>query len=111
MSPDCATAWTTLGDHLYRSFWVNPEQAGIGLNSRTHHAFQKAENLIPGHPRATFLWSMMLTDTGNQSLALKLLEGAIRLRPGMPDLLLGHRLRRADLRPAGRSPQGPDPAQ
>jgi hypothetical protein len=87
--PDCATAWTCLGDHLYRSLWVNPNQAGIGLNSRTHHAFQKAESLIPGHPRAAFLWSMMLTDTGNQSLALKLLQEAIRLRPGVPDLYLG----------------------
>jgi tetratricopeptide (TPR) repeat protein len=87
--PDCATAWTCLGDHLYRSFWVNPDQTGIGLNSRTHHAFQKAGGLIPGHPRATFLWSMMLTDTGNQSLALKLLEEALRLRPGTPDLYLG----------------------
>jgi tetratricopeptide (TPR) repeat protein len=87
--PDCATAWTVLGDHLYRSLWVNPDQAGVGLNSRTHHAFQKVEKLIPGHPRATFLWSMMLTDTGNQSLALKLLENAIRLRPGTPDLYLG----------------------
>ncbi len=87
--PDCATAWTALGDHLYRSLWVNPDQAGIGLNSRTHRAFQKVENLVPGHPRAIFLWSMMLTDTGNQSLALKLLEDAIRLRPGTPDLYLG----------------------
>jgi tetratricopeptide (TPR) repeat protein len=78
-----------LGDHLYRSLWVNPEQAGIGLNSRTHHVFQRAVNLVPGHPRATFLWSMMLTDTGNQSLALQTLREAIRLRPSMPDLYLG----------------------
>ena len=87
--PGCATAWTALGDHLYRSLWVNPERAGIGLNSRTHRAFQKAVDLIPGHPRATFLWSLMLTDTGNQSLALPELKDAIRLRPGMPDLYLG----------------------
>lgn len=87
--PRCATAWATLGDHLYRSLWVNPEQAGIGLNSRTHHAFQKAEALVPGHPRAAFLWSMMLTDTGNQNLALQNLRQAVRLRPGIPDLYLG----------------------
>ena len=87
--PDCASAWTALGDHLYRSLWVNPDQAGIGLNSRTHHAFETAERLIQGHPRATFLWSMMLTDTGNQSLALKHLKDAIWLRPDMPDLYLG----------------------
>jgi hypothetical protein len=89
IEPGCATVWTTLGDHLYRSLWVNPEQAGIGLNSRTHHAFQKAVNLVPGHPRATFVWSMMLTDTGNQSLALQVLKEATRLRPAMPDLYLG----------------------
>ena len=87
--PRCATAWTALGDHLYRSLWVNPQQAGVGLNSRTHHAFQKAVELVPGHPRATFLWSMMLTDTGNQSLALQSLKEAIRLRPDTPDLYLG----------------------
>ncbi len=87
--PGCATAWATLGDHLYRSLWVQPDQAGIGLNSRNHHAFQNAVKLVPGHPRATFLWAMMLTDTGNQSFALQVLRDAIRLRPGMPDLYLG----------------------
>lgn len=87
--PACATAWTTLGDHLYRSVWVDPQLAGVGLNSRTHRAFQKAVELVPGHPRATFLWSLMLTDTGNQSVALHALKAAIRLRPGSPDLRLG----------------------
>ena len=87
--PLCATAWTTLGDHLYRSLWVDPAQAGIGLNSRTHKAFQRAVSLVPGHPRATFLWSLMLTDTGNQDLGLRVLGEAVRLRPGVPDLYLG----------------------
>lgn len=87
--PDCAAAWTALGDHLYRSLWVNPEQAGVGLNSRTHHAFKKAMDLVPGYPRAAFMWSMMLTDTGNQGMALKALQEAVRLRPGTPDLYLG----------------------
>jgi tetratricopeptide (TPR) repeat protein len=87
--PDCATAWATLGDHLYRSLWVNPEQAGVGLNSRTHRAFQEAVKLVPGHPRATFLWSLMLTDTGNQHEALRILGSAVRLRPGSPDLYHG----------------------
>jgi tetratricopeptide (TPR) repeat protein len=87
--PGCATAWAALGDHLYRSLWVQPDQAGIGLNSRNHHAFQNAVRLVPGHPRATFLWSMMLTDTGNQSFALQVLKDAVRLRPGTPDLYLG----------------------
>jgi len=87
--PSCATAWAALGDHLYRSLWVNPEEAGVGLNSRTHHAFRKAVDLVPGYPRATFLWSLMLTDTGNQSPALRLLKEAIRMRPGSADLYLG----------------------
>jgi tetratricopeptide (TPR) repeat protein len=87
--PSCATAWAALGDHLYRSLWVNPDQAGIGLNSRTHHAFEKAVRLIPGHPRATFLWSLMLTDTGNQNVALQVLRDGIQLRPGSSDLYLG----------------------
>ena len=87
--PQCATVWTTLGDHLYRSLWINPEAAGVGLNSRTHRAFRQAVNLVPSHPRATFLWSLMLTDTGNQDSALHLLEDAARLRPGIPDLYHG----------------------
>jgi tetratricopeptide (TPR) repeat protein len=87
--PGCATAWTSLGDHLYRSLWVDAAQAGIGLNSRNHRAFQQAVKLVPGHPRATFLWAMMLTDTGNQNSALPVLRDAIRLRPGTPDLYLG----------------------
>ena len=85
----CATVWTTLGDHLYRSLWINPEAAGVGLSSRTHRAFQQAVNLVPGHPRATFLWSMMLTDTGNQDAALRALVTAARLRPGTPELYHG----------------------
>ena len=87
--PQCATVWTTLGDHLYRSLWINPEAAGVGLSSRTHRAFQRAVNLVPGHPRATFLWSMMLTDTGNQDAALRALVTAARLRPGTPELYYG----------------------
>ena len=87
--PRCAIGWTVLGDHLYRSLWVDPQKAGVGLNSRTHRAFQKAAGLVPGYPRATFLWSMMLTDTGNQGMALQTLKEAIRLRPDTPDLYLG----------------------
>jgi len=87
--PQCATAWTEFGDHLYRSLWVHPEAAGVGLNSLTHQAFQRAETLVPGHPRATFLGSMMLTDTGNQRIALQTLQDALKLRPGIPDLYLG----------------------
>jgi len=87
--PDCATAWAVLGDHLYRSIWVHPELTGIGLSSRTHHAFQRAVERVPGYPRATFLWSLMLTDTGNQALALRQLQAARRLRPHCPDLYLG----------------------
>lgn len=87
--PRCATAWAALGDHLYRTLWVNPEQAGIGLNSRTHRTFQQAVGLVPGYPRAAFLWALMLTDTGNQHMALQVLSQAIQLRPGVPDLYLG----------------------
>ncbi|MBK7292539.1 MAG: hypothetical protein IPI84_01770 [Holophagaceae bacterium] len=87
--PGCATAWTVLGDHLYRSLWVHPDLSGIGLNSRTHRAFQQAVDLVPGHPRATFLGSLMLTDTGNQRLAIESLGKALHLRPNLPDLYLG----------------------
>jgi hypothetical protein len=89
VEPQCATAWTELGDHLYRSLWVHPEASGVGLNSITHQAFQRAQALVPGHPRAAFLGSLMLTDTGNQRVALQTLQKALKLRPGIPDLYLG----------------------
>ncbi len=87
--PQCATAWTLLGDHLYRSLWVQPEAAGVGLNSRTYQAFQQAQQRVPGHPRATFLGALMLTDTGNQQLAIQTLRSALAMRPAVPDLYLG----------------------
>lgn len=87
--PQCATAWALLGDHLYRSLWVRPEAAGVGLNSQTYQAFQRAQQLVPGHPRAAFLGALMLTDTGNQQLAIQSLQAALKLRPAVPDLYLG----------------------
>ncbi len=68
---------------------MNPQLTGVGLNSRTHQAFRRAVELVPGHPRATFLWSLMLTDTGNQALAIEALRRATDLRPKVPDLYLG----------------------
>lgn len=87
--PQCATAWAEYGDHLYRSLWVHPEASGVGLNSITHQAFQHAQALVPGHPRATFLGALMLTDTGNQRVAIQNLQIALRYRPAIPDLYLG----------------------
>jgi len=87
--PGCATAWTALGDHLYRSLWVTPEVAGSGLNARMSEAFSHALRLVPGHPRATYLWSLMLTDIGDQRRALQALTLAARRRPRAPDLYLG----------------------
>ena len=87
--PGCATAWAALGDHLYRSLWIQPEAAGTALNARMDRAFQRALALVPGHPRATYLRALMLTDLGNQRQALQSLIPAARLRPGVPDLYLG----------------------
>lgn len=87
--PSCATAWVALGDHLYRSLWVHPETAGSGMNGRMDKAFSHVQKLVPGHPRATYLWSLMLTDIGDQRRALHALILATRLRPNIPDLYLG----------------------
>ena len=87
--PGCAPAWTALGDHLYRSLWIHPETAGSGLNARMNKAFTRALQLIPGYPRATYLWSLMLTDIGDQRRALQALILAARRRPEVPDLYLG----------------------
>ncbi|HEX9081083.1 MAG TPA: hypothetical protein VF768_02330 [Holophagaceae bacterium] len=87
--PGCATAWTALGDQLYRSLWVRPEEAGVDFNARTSQAFQRALALVPGHPRATYLWSLFLTDLGDQPRALRRLIRARKLRPCVPDLSRG----------------------
>ncbi len=87
--PGCAPAWAALGDHLYRSLWVDPEAAGSGLNARMDQAFARALELIPGYPRATYLRALMLTDIGDQRRALQSLIPAARRRPDVPDLYLG----------------------
>jgi tetratricopeptide (TPR) repeat protein len=85
----CATVWTALGDHLYRSLWVDPEAAGSGFNARMDQAFARALELVPGHPRATYLRALMLTDIGDQRRALQSLIPAAHQRPDVPDLYLG----------------------
>ena len=87
--PGCASAWAALGDHLYRSLWVDPEAAGSGLNARMDQAFARALELVPGYPRATYLRALMLTDIGDQRRALQSLIPAARRRPEVPDLYLG----------------------
>jgi tetratricopeptide (TPR) repeat protein len=87
--PGCATAWTVLGDHLYRSLWVEPQAAGSGFSARMDQAFARALALVPDHPRATYLRALMLTDIGDQRRALQALIPAARRRPDVPDLYLG----------------------
>ncbi|HEX9009473.1 MAG TPA: hypothetical protein VF804_03835 [Holophagaceae bacterium] len=87
--PGCATAWIVLGDHLYRSLWVDPQAAGSGFSARMDQAFVHALELVPGHPRATYLRALMLTDIGDQRRALQALIPAARRRPEVPDLYLG----------------------
>lgn len=87
--PGCATAWTALGDHLYRSLWVAPQAASSGFNAHMDQAFVHALSVVPGHPRATYLRALMLTDLGDQRRALQSLIPAARRRPDVPDLYLG----------------------
>ena len=86
--PESAAAWTNLGEHLYRSLWVQP--AGGDLpQTQALAAFDRALALIPGYPRAALLKGMLLTDVGDQRDALQTLVEARRLRPGVPDLYAG----------------------
>jgi hypothetical protein len=86
--PDCPSAWILLGNLRYRRMLNHPagfrrEQTDI------EDVLQKGLALAPGHPRGTFLLSLLKTDGGNQAESLDLLLQARRRQPYNPTLLTG----------------------
>lgn len=101
--PSCASAWVLLGNIQYRRMLDNPstfrkEQADTDAN------LQRGLELAPGHPRGTFLASLLKVDNGNQGEALDLLLRARRRQPHNPMLLTGiaYAARTAGLLPLAR---------
>jgi len=101
--PGCATGWVVLGNLQYRRLLNNPE-AFRKEQSDAEDLLRKGLELAPGHPRATFLLSLMKSDSGNQREALDLLVQARRTQPNNPTLLTGlaYAARGAGLLPLAR---------
>ncbi|MDP1830880.1 MAG: hypothetical protein Q8K67_02390 [Geothrix sp.] len=101
--PTCASAWILLGNLSYRRMLNSPgafrqEQSDTGAH------LQRGLALAPGHPRGTFLLSLLKADSGNQREALDLLLEARRRQPHNPTLLTGiaYAARGAGLLPLAR---------
>ncbi len=101
--PDCATAWVLLGNIQYRRL-LNHPSAFRTEQSDAESSLKRALELAPGHPRGTFLLSLMESDNGNQREALNLLLQARRTQPNNPILLTGlvYAARGAGLLPLAR---------
>lgn len=86
--PACASAWILVGNLRYRRMLNNP--AAFRQEQADAVAFlQRGLALAPGHPRGTFLLSLLAADSGNQAEALDLLLHARRRQPYNPTLLTG----------------------
>jgi len=101
--PGCATAWVLLGNIQYRRL-LNHPSAFRTEQSDAESSLKRALDLAPGHPRGTFLLSLMESDNGNQREALNLLIQARRTQPNNPILLTGlvYAARGAGLLPLAR---------
>jgi hypothetical protein len=88
MEPDSVSAWILLGNLRYRSLLNN--SAAIRREQLDVEALlQRGLALAPGHPRGTFLLSLLMADGGNQADCLALLLQARRSQPHNPTLLTG----------------------
>ena len=101
--PDCASAWILLGNLRYRQM-LNKPSALRQEQSESEANLQRGLALAPGHPRGTFLLSLLKTDSGNHREALSLLLLARRRQPYNPTLLTGiaYAARGAGLLPLAR---------
>ena len=86
--PSCASTWILLGNLRYRRM-LNSPAAFRQEQADTEAHLQRGLALAPGHPRGTFLLSLLKTDSGNQRGALNLLLQARRKQPHNPTLLTG----------------------
>ncbi len=101
--PDCGTGWVLLGNIQYRRL-LNHPAAFRQEQAEAETLLKRALTLVPGHPRATLLLSLMESDNGNQRDALNLLIQARRYQPNNPLLLTGlaYAARGAGLLPLAR---------
>ena len=101
--PACASTWILLGNLRYR-WMLNSPATFRQEQADTEACLQRGLALAPGHPRGTFLLSLMKTDNGNQREALDLLLQARRRQPHNPTLLTGiaYAARGAGLLPLSR---------
>jgi tetratricopeptide (TPR) repeat protein len=101
--PNCASVWILLGNLRYRQL-LNRPVALRQEQADTEQALQRGLGLAPGHPRGTFLLSLLMTDSGNQREALEVLLAAREKQPHNPTLLTGitYAARGAGLLPLAR---------
>ena len=101
--PSCASSWILLGNLCYRRM-LNRPGAFRQEQTDTEAQLQRGLALAPGHPRGTFLLSLLRADNGNQREALDLLLQARRRQPHNPTLLTGiaYAARGAGLLPMAR---------
>jgi tetratricopeptide (TPR) repeat protein len=87
-APDCASTWILYGNLRYRWILNSPEafrHEQVDTEAQLRHGL----DLAPGHPRGTFLLSLLMADSGDQREALDLLLRARRRQPYNPTLLTG----------------------
>ena len=101
--PGCPSTWVLAGNLRYRRM-LNSPLAFREEQAETEALSQKGLALAPGHPRATFLLSLLKTDSGNQRESIDLLLRARRRQPHNPTLLTGitYAARGAGLLPLSR---------
>lgn len=101
--PGCPSAWILAGNLRYRRMLNNPV-AFRQEQAETEATLLRGLALAPGHPRGTFLLSLLKTDSGNQRESLDLLLQARRRQPHNPTLLTGivYAARGAGLLPMAR---------
>ena len=101
--PACASGWILQGNLHYR--WMLDRPSAFRQEQLDLEAdLQRGLSLAPGHPRGTFLLSLLKADSGNQREALDLLFQARRTQPYNPTLLTGiaYAARGAGLLPLAR---------
>ena len=101
--PTAASTWFLLANLRYRRM-LNSPASFRQEQSETEAQLRRGLLLVPGHPRGTFLLSLLLADAGNQKEALELLLQARRRQPHNPTLLTGiaYAARGAGLLPLAR---------
>ncbi len=101
--PTAASTWFLLANLRYRRM-LNSPASFRQEQSETEAQLRRGLMLVPGHPRGTFLLSLLMADAGNQREALDLLVQARRRQPYNPTLLTGiaYAARGAGLLPLSR---------